>query len=154
MCVYWHSLCTIISMNIEKQLMIGGQALVKLGSNRQTQDTDYLINDTSSKLPFIHNKEKNIDYCNANGNKFFAEVWKMEENNNGEIASPQALLELKAYSFVQHCLNGFFSKADAAEYDMKFLVRTFNLTGVKIVSKYVSAGELSEIEKVIKSVRK
>lgn len=134
--------------------MIGGQALVKLGSTRQTKDTDYLINDKSSKLPFVHDKEKNIDYCNANGNKFFSEVWKMEKNNNGEIASPQALLELKAYSLVQHCLNGFYKKADESEFDMKFLVREFNLTTVSIVNKYVTTGELSEIEKVIKSVRR
>jgi hypothetical protein len=63
-------------------------------------------------------------------------------------------LELKAYSFVQHCLNGFWKKADEAEFDIKFLVREFNLTGVKIVNKFVSEGELSEINKIIKSVRK
>ena len=137
-----------------KQLMIGGQALVKLGSNRQTHDVDYLINDTTSQAAFVHDKEKNVDFCNANGNKFFAEIWKLEEKNNGEMASPQALLELKAYSFVQHCLNGFFKKADEAEFDIKFLVREFNLTGVKIVKKYVNAGELSEIEKIINSVKK
>ena len=137
----------------QKQLMIGGQALVKLGSNRTTSDTDYLINDTNSKTPFTHNKDLNIDYCNANGLNFFADIWKMELKNIGEIATPQALLELKAYSLVQHCQNGFFSKADDAEFDMKFLVRKFNLTGVSIVKKYVSAGELSEIEKVINSVR-
>lgn len=134
--------------------MIGGQALVKLGNNRTTEDVDYFVNITGSPV-FSHDKVKNIDYINAaGGNKFFAEVWKMEENNNGELASPQALLELKAYSLVQHCLNGFWKKADDAEFDMKFLVREFNLSGVKIVNKYVTAGELSEIEKVIKSVRK
>lgn len=137
-----------------KQLMIGGQALVKLGSSRMTVDTDYIINDTNSKLAFIHNSENNVDYCNANGNKFFAEVWKMEKNNNGEIASPQALLELKAYSFVQHCLNGFFKKADEAEFDIKFLVREFNITNIKIANKYISEGELSEVNKIIRSVRK
>lgn len=138
----------------EKQLMIGGQALVKLGSNRSTLDTDYLINDLPNKNAFIHDKAENIDYCNANGNKFFAEIWKMEAKNIGEIASPQALLELKAYSFVQHCLNGHFRKADDAEFDIKFLVRNFNLTGVKIANKYISSGELSEVEKIIKSVKR
>ena len=137
----------------QKQLMIGGQALVKLGSNRSTLDTDYLVNDTTSKIAFTHSKENNTDYCNANGNKFFAEIWKMEAKNNGEIATPQALLELKAYSLVQHCLNGFFKKADDAEFDIKFLVRSFNLKSVSIVAKYVSAGELSEIQKVINSVK-
>jgi len=141
-------------MNTQKQLMIGGTALNKLGSTRQTNDVDYLICDKDSNLAFMHDKEKNIDYCNANGNKFFADVWKMEEKNNGEIASPQALLELKAYAFVQHCQNGFWKKADSCEFDIKFLVREFNLNGVKLVNKYTSAGELSEINKVIKSVRK
>lgn len=134
--------------------MIGGQAMVKLGSNRQTLDTDYIIYNKTSKVAFIHDKEKNIDYINANGNKFFAEIWKMESKNNGEIASPQALLELKAYSFVQHCLNGFFQKADDAEFDIKFLVRNFNLSAVKIVKKYISEGELTEVEKIINGVRK
>ena len=97
---------------MKKQLLIGGQALVKLGSSRTTLDTDYLISDAENGLAFMHDKENNIDYCNANGNKFFKEIWEMEENNNGEMASAQALLELKAYSFVQHCLNGFFKKAD------------------------------------------
>ena len=141
-------------METTKQLMIGGQALVQLGSNRHTVDTDYLVNDKSSKLAFLHDKAANVDYCNANGNKFFAAIWKAESKNIGPLASPQALLELKAYSFVQHCLNGNWTKADDAEFDMKFLVRQYNLTGVKIVNKYVSEGELSEINRVIASVRR
>jgi hypothetical protein len=142
-----------LDIEIKKQLLIGGQALVKLGSTRHTVDTDYLINVPSHSAAFIHDNERNIDYCNANGSKFFLEVWKMESKNIGEIATPQALLELKAYAFVQHCLNGFFKKADEAEFDIKFLVREFKLKGVKIVNKYISAGELSEVEKIIKSVR-
>ena len=78
----------------------------------------------------------------------------MEKNNNGEIASPQALLELKAYSFVQHCLNGFFKKADEAEYDLKFLAREFNLSKIKIADKHISEGELREVNKVINSLKK
>jgi hypothetical protein len=144
----------IKNTTITKQLMIGGQALVKLGSSRSTFDTDYLINDVNSKVAFIHDPEKNIDYCNANGNDFFADVWEMEKNNNGEIASPQALLELKAYSFVQHCLNGFFKKADEAEYDLKFLAREFNLSKIKIANKHISEGELREVNKVITSLKK
>jgi hypothetical protein len=137
-----------------KQLMIGGQALVQLGSSRTTNDTDYLVNDTTSKLAFTHDKEANVDYCNANGNAFFAAIWKSEEKNIGPLASPQALLELKAYSLVQHCINRSWGKADDAEYDMKFLVRAFGLKGVSIVKKHITAGELSEVEKVINSVRK
>lgn len=137
-----------------KQLLIGGQALVKLGSSRSTLDTDYLTFIEGNENAFVFDKGKNTDYVNANGNKFFAEIWAMEANNIGEIASPQALLELKAYSFVQHCLNGFWQKADEAEFDIKFLVRTFNLTGTKIVQNHISRGEMEEINKVIKSVRK
>lgn len=137
-----------------KQLMIGGQALVKLGSNRTTQDTDYLVS-IAGKPVFSFDKEANVDYINAaGGNKFFAEVWEMESKNIGEIASPQALLELKAYSFVQHCLNGHWKKADDAEFDIKFLVREFGVTTVKIANKYISEGELSEVIKIIQSVRK
>ncbi|MCX6217673.1 hypothetical protein [Spirosoma sp.] len=139
---------------MEKQLMIGGQALVALGSSRTTIDTDYLINDKTSKLAFSHDKAKNVDYCNANGLKFFAAIWKMEKNNIGPLASPQALLELKAFSFVQHCQNGHFTKADDAEYDIKFLVRKFGLTEIKIANKFISEGELFEVNKVIQSVRK
>jgi uncharacterized protein YfcZ (UPF0381/DUF406 family) len=46
-----------------------------------------------------------------------------------------------------------WAKADACEYDMKFLVRNFDCTA-KIVKKYVSAGELSEITKITNSVKK
>jgi len=138
-----------------EKYLIGGQALVKLGSSRQTIDTDYLINDLSTTETFIHDKEKNIDYCNANGLPFFKEVYEMEISNGAvsEIASPQALLELKAFSFVQHLLNGYFQKADDAEYDIKFLVRNFNLKGLKIANKYLNAGQVSEINKIINSVK-
>ncbi len=139
---------------MEKQLLIGGQALVNLGSSRSTKDTDYLINDTKSKLAFIHDIDNNIDYCNANGLKFFAEIWEMEKNNIGPIASPQALLELKAFAFVQNCLQGFWKKANDAEYDIKFLVLEFGLSKIKITNKYISKGELEEVNKVINSAKR
>lgn len=139
-------------MKNESKILIGGAALVKLGSSRATKDIDFLVNDTTSKEMFSHDIDNNIDYINANGHEFFAKVYAIEAGN--EIASPQSLLELKAFSFVQHCLNGNWQKADDAEYDMKFLVRTFNLVGVSLVNKYVGIGELSEINKVISSVKK
>jgi len=140
------------AQNISERILIGGRALVALGSSRSTNDTDYLVNDFDSSEAFIFDREANIDYCNANGHKLFAEIFEIEKGN--QIASPQSLLELKAYSFVQHCQNFNFAKADDAEYDMKFLVRQFNLTGVSLVNNFISAGELSEVEKVIKSVKK
>lgn len=137
-------------MKIENKILIGGKALQELGSSRRTEDTDYLTKIDSPDM-FVFDKVNNIDYCNANGCKFFAELYEIEKGN--EIASPQTLLELKAYSLVQHCQNFNFQKADDAEYDMKFLVRKFNLTGVKIVNKYVTPGELSEINKIINSTK-
>lgn len=133
------------------QILIGGHALVQLGSSRSTLDIDYLINDKSTKDAFIQDHEKNIDYINANGHKMFKEIYNIEKGN--EIASPQSLLELKAYAFVQHCQNFKFQKADDCEYDMKFLCRKFGLTEVKIANKYISEGELKEVNKVLNSVK-
>jgi len=134
-----------------KQLLIGGQALRTLGSDRHTDDVDYLINDTNNPETFIHNEDG--DFINANGHKFFNEVWEKESDSVG-MASPQALLELCAFSFAQHCVNFNFAKADAKEYDIKFLVREFGVSEIKIANKYMSVGELAEVQKVINSVRK
>jgi hypothetical protein len=136
-------------MKTTQQILVGGQALKNLGSDRYTNDVDYLVNDLSSDQPFITSLD--VDFLNANGNKFFAEIYKIEAGN--EQATPQSLFELKAYAFVQHCQNFNFAKADSCEYDMKFLVRNFDCQA-KIVKKYISSGELSEIEKIIKSVKK
>jgi hypothetical protein len=135
------------------RLLIGGQALVALGSTRITNDTDYLVNDVTTTATFLHDEAADVDYLNANRHKFFAAVWAAETGNVSGVATPQSLLELKAFSFVQHCLNRKFQKADDAEFDMKFLVRTFGLSSVKLVAKFVTPGQLSEINKVLASVR-
>jgi hypothetical protein len=135
---------------ITDKVLIGGRALVALGSNRLTTDTDYLICDPELDI-FAFDRENNVDYCNAAKNKFFADIWKKEKGNT--IASPQSLLDLKAYAFVQNCQNFHFKKADDAEFDMKFLVRTFRLTDVPVAKKHLSAGEYGEIKKIIASVR-
>ena len=134
-------------------LLIGGHALAQLGSSRHTEDVDYLINDPASCEPFLHDAAANVDYINANGHKFFAAVWKAEAGNTSGRATPQSLLELKAFAFVQHCLNRRFQKADDAEYDIKFLVRNFGLRELKIAPRYLTAGELQEVNKVIDSTR-
>lgn len=136
-------------MNTNAKILIGGQALRELGSDRYTNDIDYLINDTTSTKAFITSKE--VDYLNANGNKFFAEIFEIEKDF--KVASPQSLLELKAYAFVQHCQNYNWKKVDACEYDIKFLVRTYNLTSIKIAKKYISEGELSEVTKLINETK-
>jgi len=134
-----------------EQILIGGAALRELGNDRYTDDTDYLIDDSTSKDSFIHDQENNIDFLNANGNKFFAEIFKIEEGNS--IASAQSLFELKAYAFVQHCQNFNFRKADSCEYDIKFLVRKFGIRSSLVAKKYITSGEYSEVEKVINSVK-
>ena len=130
------------------KILVGGQALRNLGSDRYTNDVDYLVKDISTKEAFICSE--NVDYLNANGNKFFKEIYNIEKGNSQ--ASAQSLFELKAYAFVQHCQNFNFSKADACEYDLKFLVRNFGCEP-KLVKKYISTGELSEIIKIVKSVK-
>ncbi|QKG59117.1 hypothetical protein GKZ68_20765 (plasmid) [Hymenobacter sp. BRD128] len=134
-------------------LLIGGHALAQLGSSRHTEDVDYLINDPGTREMFLHDEAANVDYINANGHQFFAAVWKAEAGNKTGRATPQSLLELKAFAFVQHCLNRKFQKADDAEYDIKFLVRTFGLKKLKIAPKFLGAGELHEVNRVIASTR-
>ena len=130
------------------KILIGGQALRNLGSDRHTEDIDFLVFDKNSTEAFFTSEKE--DLLNANGNKFFNEIYKLEKGN--EQAGPQSLFELKAYAFVQHCQNFNWAKADACEYDMKFLVRKFGVCE-NLVSKFVSAGELSEIKKVRLSVK-
>ena len=130
------------------KILVGGQALRNLGSDRYTNDVDYLVNDLNTTSAFITGE--NEDLLNANGNKFFSEIFEIENGNTQ--ASPQSLFELKCYAFVQHCQNFNFAKADSCEYDIKFLVRNFDVTP-KIVKKYISTGELSEIVKIINSVK-
>ena len=136
-------------MTTSNKILVGGQALRNLGSDRYTNDIDYLINDKSDSRAFITSAE--VDYLNANGNKFFAEIFAIEAGN--EQASAQSLFELKVYAFVQHCQNFNFAKADSCEYDIKFLVRNFGISESKIAKKYISQGEYSEVVKIIKSVK-
>ena len=131
---------------------IGGQRLRELGSTRHTADTDYLISD--SELPlFSNDKAKNEDYINAAKHKFFSAIWEKESDN--EKISLNSLLELKAFSFVQHCQNFNFAKADTDEFDIKFLTRELNFKVVfSIVEKYVEAGPMSEVKKIISNMIK
>lgn len=135
---------------MEAKILIGGQALRNLGSDRHTNDVDYLVCDKSSKKAFI--TSDNEDLINANGHKFFAEIFKVEKKNTQ--ATPQSLFELKCFAFVQHCQNFNFKKADACEYDLKFLVREFGIYESKTAIKYMTAGEYSEIAKIINAIKR
>lgn len=126
--------------------MIGGHALRELGHDRHTDDVDYLIYKEGAGL-FITGEGE--DLINAAAHPMMKKLWEAETGNDSGVASPQTLCELKAFALVQHCQNFNFAKADACEYDLKFLRRTF---GVKpeAVKDYVSAGEYQEIIKAIK----
>lgn len=130
------------------KILIGGRALVALGSSRNTLDINYLVDWSDRPEAFIH--EDGVDYCNAGGLNFFREIYELEKGE--KIAGPQSLLDLKAFAWVQHCLNGNFRKADEAEFDIKFLVREFDLSGLNVAKKYLADGERLEVEKIIDSV--
>jgi len=130
--------------------LIGGQKLKQLGNTRHTDDSDYLVFDTEKEL-FSHGD--NVDYINAAKHDFFKEIWN-KEIDNSEI-SLNSLLELKSFSFVQHCQNFNFTKADNDEFDIKFLVRKLGFdVKFNIVKKYVSEGEMSEIVKIINNMKR
>jgi len=138
----------------EKQLMIGGQALRQLGSSRSTEDTDYLIYEPAVSRTFIHDKGGNIDYCNAAANAFFGQVWEMEKDNQGPIASPQALFELKLYAWVQHFCNGFWNKEFDARYDLEFIMRKFpHVTESKVAVWHLNPGQQSEAVKLVNETK-
>lgn len=130
---------------MEKRL-VGGQKLRALGSSRYTDDVDYLIFDGSNTELFICSETE--DLINCANSSFYSEIW-----NAGEVTA-ELLLEMSAYTFVQHCLNMNFDKADTKEFDIKFLVRLLEgKVEFKIVNKYITVGEMAEVSKIIESVR-
>ena len=129
-------------------ILVGGKALVSLGSSRSTEDSDYLVNLPEAKEIFITSKD--VDYLNAAAFPFFGEIYEAEKGN--DVASPQALLELKAFALIQHCQNFNWQKADDCEYDIKFLVRNFGVKSLDRLAKYVDPSELKEVRKVIDGV--
>ncbi|NLK84167.1 MAG: hypothetical protein GX280_08855 [Lentisphaerae bacterium] len=131
------------------KVLIGGRALVALGSARNTLDIDYLVDDKSTSEMFI--RKNGEDYCNANGSKFFKEIYDIEKDR--QIASAQSLLELKAYGWVQHSLNGNWKKVTDYEYDIKFLVQNHNVRKLDIVQKYLSKSEFEEVTKFINNIK-
>ena len=135
----------------DNKILVGGQKLRNLGSDRHTEDIDYICYDNTTNEAFITSDK--VDYLNAASDsyagRFFNEVLGSIDNE----ATPQALLELKAFAFVQHCQNFNWQKVDASEYDIKFLVRNFNLTDVEIVKNYISEGEYTEVKKIINNVK-
>ena len=134
--------------------LIGGAALVKLGSSRRTLDVVYLTYDDSNEQLFIHDHKENVDYVNAAASDFLRKIWETESKAIGELATPKTLLLLKAWAFINHCQNGYWQRADDAEYDIRFIVRTLGATDVSLLSMAVSAAELKEVQKIIDDVKR
>ena len=130
---------------MEKRL-IGGQRMRELGSSRHTDDLDYLVYDESDARLFINSDEQ--DFINCANHPFYQAIW-----NLGEIDA-QAMLEMAAFTFVQHCMNGNWDKADTKEYDIKHLVRVIGRDAkVSLVVNYITKGQETEIERIINSVK-
>lgn len=57
-------------MKTENKILVGGKALRNLGSDRHTEDTDYLIFDETSKDAFLH--KDGIDYLKVSGSQLWS----------------------------------------------------------------------------------
>lgn len=134
-------------------VLIGGKKLQQLGSDRHTDDIDFLIYNKNNKELFI--QKKDMDIINAANNKFYSAIWFNEIKEN-EITLNGLLLTC-CYTLIQHCQNFNFRKADAKEYDIRFLVRLMNEKkeniNLIILKNNVHSGEFEEIQKIINSVK-
>jgi hypothetical protein len=130
--------------------LIGGQKLRELGSSRYTDDIDYLIYDPENPELFI--RKPGMDIVNAAAHPFYTEVWNLDADS--EDISLRALFELCAFTFVNHCENGFWERADEKEFDIKFLARKMGgNVNFDITRKYVSVGAAREVEKILENIR-
>ena len=132
-------------MEMEKRL-VGGQKMREMGSTRHTDDLDYLVYDESDSRLFINSESQ--DFINCANHKFYEAIW-----NLGTVDA-QAMLEMAAFTFVQHCMNGNFDKADTKEYDIKFLARLIGKDAkIKIANEFITAGQEQEVKRIITSVK-
>lgn len=139
-------------MKENKKILVGGKALNIYGSTRLTHDTNYLIFDSSSSEPFIKDDKKSITYLNGNGLTFFEEIFHREKEN--DIASAPSLMELKAYSYIQHMVNENYIRAISDKHDIAFLSLEFDLKSVEVVNEYLKENQIDEIAKIIADTTK
>lgn len=130
------------------KVLIGGQALVELGSSRSTNDVDYLVFNENDFKPFSFDKENNIDYMNANASNFANDIWNKEKNN--KIATPQSLFELKAFAYLSHVRNFNLNKINDCIFDLNFLAINFNINSLPTLAKYATKNEINEILNLIR----
>ncbi len=136
-----------------KKILIGVATLAELESSRHTEGVDYLVYLEDTPDLFIKDHVNNINYINAAAHGFYSELWEREKDVISPVATPLTLLNSKVFAFVQHSKNGFFEKADQAEFDIKFIVRKLNVSDMTIAARYIDPDALAEVQKIIDSVK-
>lgn len=136
-------------------ILIGGKKLLVLGSDRHSDDFDFLIYNENDKEIFSSDGDNNTDYINAANHPLLKSVWNNEIKNN-EITIT-GLLTLCGWAFVNHCQNFNWQKADAKEYDIRFLVRYAKNHNIDldfaILKNNLHSGEFEEIMKIVESTK-
>jgi len=124
----------------DRKVLVGGVALMLLGSSMHPRNVEYLV-----KIgPKAIDEFQFFTYYNANANAFFNELWEMEKRK--KIASPQTLLELRAFNYVNLPVDCDWHIKHNLEFDISFLAgpyNRFNLSGLKILPKYMDKQKLS-----------
>lgn len=134
-----------------KKILIGGQAMLLIGSTRATEDTGFLIYEETSKELFTRDKVANVDYINAAASPFYRKIWEAETQ---EQASANSLFKMKIYAYVQHIQKAYWDKADATMQDIVFLTTNFKVD-FSILEDYLNPSELKEVKKeIIEEVEK
>jgi hypothetical protein len=116
----------------EVKIMIGGQALRKLGSDRHTEDVDFAIFGDGSEW---RTAAEQGDILDMNAHAFTREVWAAAKPVDG-VADAQTLAELKGWALIQHCRQMNWAKVAADEYDLKFLGRECGIRSLPILAKF------------------
>lgn len=131
-------------MNDSEKIMIGGQALRELGSDRHTEDRDYAVYADGATWKTETPAGEVLDFA---AHAFTRDVWAaMQPVAAGAdmIADAQSLAELKGWALVQHCRQGNWAKVAADEYDLQFLGREYGISELPILAKHEGAGAADE----------
>jgi len=119
--------------------------MVELGSDRSTNDLDYLVNVKGQEL-FTTDEDGN-DHINAAAHPFYAEIFKAAETTG---ITAQLMFDMKCFTLVQHCQNRNFCKVASTEYDMRRLHIDHEVSVAPIASKHMTTGEYKECLNTLK----
>jgi len=124
-------------------MMIGGQALKELGSDRYTDDTDWARFEDGKRFVERTSGGEIIDLAYLGG--FGKDIWKSAKPVDG-IADPQTLAELKARALMEHLRQGNWKKVASDEYDLQFLGREYGVLELPIFRRHFGDGPAREAE--------